>query len=358
MLDSVEFGPALTVAVAAGRALVALRDRDDSGPAAELPWSLLDVLRVHVLPHHLTELACAALLSDTPGAHEALTAIPHVDRHLARVADERRSGAATRAAALLGDRPRHRPHTLRLELLGEVRLLRDDRDVTDDDWARRTRVRELLALLTERRRIDRHDLVDILWPDHTDDGKADSNFRAHLSKLQHILETDRTSGSETYFLRSDGDMLVLHEDVTTDVAEFEERIETARRNDLAGAPARALEGYIDAISLYRGDYLLGVRAGWPVLTRLRLRAVAVDATCRIAELTAARGEPEDAARWAERARHIDALSERAARIFVGSLLAAGDRSASAAAARELETLFDTNGIALEPATQRVFMRTR
>ncbi len=358
VLESIELGPALTTAVAAGRALVALREHGDPGPAAELPWSLPDVLRVHVLPHHLTELACAALLTDTPGARELLDAIPHLDRHLARVANEDRSSATARASALIGDRPRRPPHTLRLDLLGDLRLVRDGRDVTDDDWIRRARVRELLAVLTERRRLDRHELIDIVWPEHDDDGKADSNFRAHLSKLQRILEPERSRGDDFYFLRSEGDLLVLDDDVQTDVTEFEERIETARRNDLAGVPARALEGFIDAIGWYRGDYLLGVAAGWPLLTRLRLRALAVDAICRIAELTAARGEPEDAIRWAERARHVDHLSERAARLFVSSLLAAGHRAAAATATGEFETLFGSNGIAIEPATQRVFARAR
>lgn len=358
VLDSIEFGPSLNCAVAAGRALVALREDDDVDPAASLPWSWVDVLRVHVLPHHLTELACAALLTDTPGAEDVLSTIPHLDRYLARVANERRSSAASRAATLLGGRPRVAPHTLRLDLLGDVRLLRDGHEVTDDDWLRRSRVRELLALLSERRRIDRHELIDTLWPDHDDDAKADSNFRAHLSKLQHVLEPGRPRDVDPYFLRSDGDSLVLHEDLHTDVDEFEERVETARRNDVGGVPARALEGHLDAVRWFRGDYLLGVQAGWPVLTRLRLRALALDSLCRIAELTAARGEPEDAARWAERARRLDPLSERAARILVGSLIASGDRSTAAAAAAELAARFDDHGIVVEAATTRAFERAR
>ena len=55
VLDSIELGPTLSTAVAAGRAVVALRVDGDTSRAAELPWSLLNVLRVHVLPHHLTE---------------------------------------------------------------------------------------------------------------------------------------------------------------------------------------------------------------------------------------------------------------------------------------------------------------
>ena len=125
ILEATRFGPSLTTAVAAGRALVALRDEGDIGPAAALPWSLSDLLRVHVLPHHLTEFACAALRAGTPGAREALAQIPQLDRHLGRVATERRSPAAGQASDLLGRRPRRAPHTLRLDLLGDVRLLRD-----------------------------------------------------------------------------------------------------------------------------------------------------------------------------------------------------------------------------------------
>ncbi|MFN3256709.1 MAG: BTAD domain-containing putative transcriptional regulator [Ilumatobacter sp.] len=353
-LDRIEFGPSLTTAVAAGRALVALRDDDDPVPAAELPWTQLHILRVHLLPHHLTELACAAAARGVAAAIDALREIPNLDRHLARTVGTG-GPAAAHAAVLLGSRPVTAPHALRLDLLGPICLWLDDELVVADDWTRRVRLRELLALLAERRRLSRSDVIGLMWSDHPDDAKASANLRANLSRLQRVLEPDRGQG-DGYFLTTDGDVLSLHDDVATDVELFEQAIETARQADAAGAPLRALEAFGHAIDLYRGDYLMDLDVGWAVLTRLRLRSLAVGAMCRVGELVAARGEPEQAAQWAERAQRLDPLSERAAAIFVSALGAIGDRTAARTAAETITSRFEVAGLGLGRSTARAFER--
>lgn len=356
VLDRIELGPSLTTAVAAGQALVALR-AGDPAPAAELPWTQLTILRVHVLPHHLTELGCAAAALGVGGAIDALGVIPNVDRHLARVAGGASTLAAEHATGLLGRRPVPAPHRLHVELLGPPRLLRDGEEVTDESWVRRARVRELLALLLERRVSGRSEVLGLIWANHDDETKASANLRTTLSRLQRVLEPTRATDDD-YFLRADGDLLVLHDDITTDVQEFEREIETARQADASGAPVRALEAYLRALDLSRGDYLADLDAGWAVLPRVRLRALTIGAMCRVGELLAARGEPETAARWAERAQQLDPLSERAASIFVGALAASGDRSAAQSAAATFDRRFADADIELDRSTQRVFDRWR
>ena len=56
-LDRASFGPSLTTAVQAGQALVELRESGSVSAANRLPWNRENVLRVHLLPPHLTELA-------------------------------------------------------------------------------------------------------------------------------------------------------------------------------------------------------------------------------------------------------------------------------------------------------------
>lgn len=356
-LDRIEMGPALTTAVRAGQAIVAHRD-GHTGPARDLPWTQLTLLRVHVLPHHLTELACAAAAAGSRSAADALAQIPDVDRHLARLADGTDSPAARHAADVLGSRPRTAPHDVHVELLGSMQLRRDGELVDDADWTRRTRVRELLAVLCTRRQIGRADLLAELWPDHDDEGKADANLRSTLSRLQRVLEPERTNEHDPFFLRNEGDALTLHSDVTTDVERFERSIDHARQADDAGSPARAVELYREAVGAYRGEFALGVDAGWMVLPRMRLRSLATNAMCRIGELTAARGEPEEAARWAQRAQSEDPLNQRAAAIFVGALGAAGDRTGAAGAVASFEASLADAGVAPESATLRVFDRWR
>ena len=57
-LDRCRFGPALEASLAAGRALVALRE-GDAAPAARLAWDRPQLLRAHVLPCHLGSLVAA-----------------------------------------------------------------------------------------------------------------------------------------------------------------------------------------------------------------------------------------------------------------------------------------------------------
>ncbi|BAN00702.1 BTAD domain-containing putative transcriptional regulator [Ilumatobacter coccineus] len=355
-LDRMRVGRSLTIALDAGRALVALRD-GDATLAARLPWSKMNVLRVHVLPHHLVELACAAIHEGTDAATDALAAIPNLDRNLGRVVAEGRSVASEQAAELLGQRRPEAPHTVELRLLGPVTLMRNGVEVVDADWVRRVRVRELLALLAERRRLTRHELLGAMWGDHDDDHKADTNLRTTMSRLQRVLEPERGS-NEPYFLRSVGDLVTLHGDVATDVDEFERLIGEARRADDAGTPARALDRYRAALDLYRGDYVHGFDVGWAVLTRTRLRALAVNAMCRVGELVAARGEPEEAARWAQRALDADELSERAAMLFVAALGASGDRAAAARSVGLMTQRFADHGIDIGRDAHRVFDRWR
>lgn len=356
MLDRLPFGPSLNTAVAAGQALVALRE-GDPGPAGHLPWSRATLLRVHVLPHHLVELACGALADGHEQARDVLDVVPHAADHLSRVAGGDGPAAAI-AMKIVGATPMPEPFRLHARTLGPVTLSRDGVDIDAGAFTKRPKVRELFALLLERGRLTRSDATGFLWPDHDDDDKAASSLRTTLSTLNDVLDPARRRGEAAFHLHADTESIALDTRVTTDLAEFEALIDAAQSDDDAGLPARALEEYRQAMSLYRGDYLEGVDASWIVLTRLRLRSLAVNATCRIAELTAAKGEPEQAARWAATARTFDPLNERAGRLFVAALDAAGDRSAARAAAAELlATLTDADLTASGP-TLRLVERLR
>ncbi len=355
-LDRCRMGHALSTAVSAGQALVALRDDDDDTPATRLPWGEVDLLRVHVLPHHLAELACAAVRGGNESAHGMLEHLPGVDSLLDRVAQTTSTSATDVAARLLGDRPRRPSTTYEVCLLGPVELRRDGTPVGDPDWVRRPQLQQLLAVLADHRRVPRHELADTLWPDHEDDAKAAQRLRTSLSMLVRVLEPDRDPARDPTYVRSDGDHIVLDDAVHTDVSRFEELIATARNDDRAGLPRRALRTYQLAIDVYRGDYLDGLDTSWATFTRLRLRSLAHGAMCRVAELTAASGEPEIAAEWAERARRLDPLSERAARSFIQALAAAGDRSAARTAAEEVLATLAAADVEPAPETVRLIER--
>jgi DNA-binding SARP family transcriptional activator len=323
VLDDCGFGPALTTAVQAGRALAELREDGSAEGAKALPWSDSRLLSVHVLPCDLMELAMAAA---DGGTDEAMALAEHLpgSRELAeRVAGLEGQPGSVRAAEFVSSLPLPPPPPLRLRALGELQPQRHDAPIDDSTW-RRARVRELLGFLVEHRSASRKDIAQALWPDH-DEAKSGSNLRVNLSHLLSALEPDRPSGAASSYLIVDGERLGLTDAVEVDVDELDECMAEARRLDREGAPADALSLYRRAAALVEGPYLDGISADWAFATRVRVQSATVEAWCRIGELTLAQGEPEAASEWATKAYRTSNIDERAARLLISSLAAVGDR---------------------------------
>ena len=360
MFDRCAFGHALLVATQAGRALVALRDDSDAALARDLPWEQVNLLRANLLPVHLVELAAAAHSAGNKLAEAVAADTPHLSA-LARLVSQRAT-RATRAA--LSDFTNGvvltAPFELTTSLLGEPAIYRDGTRVDDDRWVRRTKVRELWTYLVVHRQATRYDLISDLWPDSRNDPeterKALSNLRSTLSMLIAILEPDRPSDVESFFVATDAAAIRLSDAVVADLDVFQEAADSGQAADGVGLPLEALRHHRRVVELYNGPLAASVDASWVVFERLRLAALAIGSACRVAELHLGRGEPETAAQWAQQARQHDPLSERAGRLFVEALAASGDRPGARTAADHLRAAMDEADIDLEPATQRSFER--
>jgi|GEM_PF-2346545 len=360
MFDRCSFGHALTVAVQAGRALVALRAHDDPGPAADLPWEQADLLRANLLPIHLVELAAAGKYAGNPVAGSVAMSTRHVST-LARSALDRTSGPTrfsllefTDGAVLTA------PYELTTSVLGDPAISRDGTRIDDDRWARRTKVRELWTYLVVHRRTTRYDLISDLWPDSQSDieteRRALSNLRTTMSMLVAILEPDRPSDVDSFFISTAASTIALNDVVVSDLDLLQEAADSAQAADRAGLPIEALRHHRRVVELYSGALASPVDANWIVFERLRISTLATGSACRVAELHLGRGEPETAAHWAQQARHHDPLSERAGRLFIEALAASGDRPGARAAADHLARVISDTGMTLERATTRSFER--
>ncbi len=362
VLDRCEFGRSLVVSVRAGRALLALREAGSAIEAAALPWTEPDLLRVQVLPHHLCELALAANLAGEADALFLLDQMANLPHLLSRVVAESSDTGASASVRHAAERRLKRfpplpTSQIRIVTLGEIQILRDGRLVDDEDWVRRRRVRELLAYLIANGPSQRPSVAAALWPELSET-KAASNLRVNLSYLQRVLEPARPSGNAPFHVQIDGDRIFLHPDIKIDVREFERTMTEALAHDRGGAPGPALDLYRSSLELYGGSFLAGFDEDWCEDNQVRLDSLALGAYCRVGELSAAKGEPEQGLRWATNALQVSELSERAGRLFANWLLATQDRPAAHRSLLTLLRRLHEAGLEPEPETVHLLERLR
>ncbi len=352
-IDRCRFGPALTVAQQAGRALVALREADDPSPAFDLPWHRVDLLRVHMLPPHLTQLAAAAAAAGHGAVGEVLDHLPSVRDHLVDASRLGHAPTASWARLRAEELPARPEFDLRLDVLGPVRAARGLTPLADEAWTRRERVRQLMAYLVQQRRVTRRRAAEELWPDMPVE-RALQNLRVNLSHLQRVLQPNRDTGEEPWFVRAKSDQLeVTSIGLDVDADRFERSCREARRWDEQAQGTRAIEGYRNAAELFRGDYLEEwPDAAWAASDRVRLRTLATTSICRLGELLLARGEPEEATAWASTAQRLEPLLERAHRLFIRGLAGQGNRPAAMEAAATFVERLEADGLTPEPETVR------
>jgi DNA-binding SARP family transcriptional activator len=350
-LDDVEFGPSVATAVRCGAAIRAVRDHGDRRPAIDLPWHAPVLLRVHVPPPLLCELALAA---GTEQSLALLAEIPDSGRWTRRSLVHPCAEVASVArshSTVLAVQPAYR---LRIDCFGDLNIDRSD-GVPVADRVRGGRVQQLLACLVLDDAPLRVQLAARIWPDLSEK-QAATNLRVTLASLLDAIEPDRDVGS-SWFVRSvDGRLSLTSEAVTVDVREFERHVAEARHAERSAHPTKALEHHRAAVALYRGDFMPGVVDDEVHHERLRLQTLAYNACCRAGELLLAKGEPEEALAVLAGVGRIDPLAERARRVEIQSHLALGSSLAARQVALGLRERLITEGLPADRDTERLFDR--
>lgn len=352
-LDDVEFGPAVRTAVAAGRAVTALRDDLDVGAAVALPWRSVELLRVHVPPSMLCELALGAV-DVQPAAATCLERVPGSMRWVRRLVDHPNptvAAAARRRTQGVAEPPRY---TLSIETFGQFTIRRSD-GVAVSDRVRGGRVHQLVARLLLDRSSSRAALAAHLWPD-LDDKQAGANLRVTLNTLLDAIEPDRRSGSSWFVRSEDGRLSLATDGVDVDLRRFDAHATAARDAERAGRLTVALQHHRDAFAIYRGEFLPGVIDGDVDHERLRLQTLAYNSGCRVGELLLAKGEPEEALRVIVDTIAIDPFSERARRAEIRCHLTLGSALAARSTAQALRHDLDEHGIVPDRETAALLAR--
>jgi LuxR family transcriptional regulator, maltose regulon positive regulatory protein len=318
-----------------GQAVVAART-GDLAPVRALRWPQPGVVAAHLPLPWLAELVAAGAAARNPAPPEVVH----------RAVAEGKGAAAERWAVRLPVDP---GATLGISVLGPLAITRGGVEVTPPELRRR-RVRELLCMLVADPRRRRAELAEELWPDAADPG---SNLRANLTHLQRVLEPGRPAHAPPYFLRTDGEWLVLPASsrLEVDAWELSRDVDAAQSLERDGDVDAALRRYLRGARWWRGEPFADVDdVLWVHALREQLRRRHVLAALRAGELLLAAGDPGAAQRAAERALDAEPCSEPAHQLVVRALLAAGDRPGATRAVAACAAALETIGVAPSPAT--------
>jgi DNA-binding SARP family transcriptional activator len=192
-----------------------------------------------------------------------------------------------------------------------------------------TRLQSLLAYLLLHRDApqQRQRLASALWPDSSE-AQARTNLRHLLHTLrQCVPEAPRYLEITSRTVRWRPDAAVWF-----DVGAFEDLLTSGT----CGASISATEGsgearrnaLREAVELYGGDLMDGCGDEWLVAERDRLRRRHLDALAELAQLCEARGELDEAIRYAEQLMRLDDLREDVHRQLMRLHAGRGDRAAA------------------------------
>ena len=152
---------------------------------------------------------------------------------------------------------------LTINMLGFVEIYRDpSRPFAPDAWTSK-RARDILCFIASRqhRRVSKDTLIDIFWRDD-DRESVEKKFYPTISYIRKALNSNELL-RQNFLLYKDGDYL-LSPDLSyrSDVEEFDRLVAEAAAARRRGQTERCLQAYEEAVSLYRGEFMLGTNDEW------------------------------------------------------------------------------------------------
>ncbi|MFK7894699.1 MAG: BTAD domain-containing putative transcriptional regulator [Myxococcota bacterium] len=349
-IDALPLAPAWEIGRALGRALVATREQNDPTLAAELDWQRSERMTLFLVPPLQTELYVSALASGAslPIRDEDVRV---ETRNWLRLVSEQSGGSIrTEAKRLLNELPIPPLQKIEIRLLGSLELRRGDVLIDSADW-RRSRVRALLLYLIAHPGCRREEVGAALWPEH-DTASTTNNLRVNLYHLIRVLQPERKGNEASWFIKQQDARLWLVRDefLQVDVGEFEATCERGWRAHSDGAPALALECFLEAIERYRGDYCVeGADTIWGATEKNRLQSLFLRVALRAGELLLARDENEQVIQISHRILEIDDLHEPGARLQALASLSGKDQVGARRVVEELIQRLGADG--LEPTEE-------
>ncbi|MDD5883633.1 MAG: BTAD domain-containing putative transcriptional regulator [Firmicutes bacterium] len=243
---------------------------------------------------------------------------------------------------------------LKIQMLGGFSLKLDDRELQDTD-TRSKKVWVLLAYLIIHREqtVTQRTLIDLLWGDEPESTNPENALRITMHRTRTLLEQLSPELGRGLILRRKGGYQ-WNGGGKVDSERFEA---LCRQN--AEDPELRLRNLLEAISLYRGDFLPHQSGEvWVVPIASYLHNLFLSAAQEAVELLIQRGRNQEAAGVCRRCLALEPYHESFCRELMQLLAAAGDRRGAAEAYDRLsKRLFDDFGISPSEETRTVYRAT-
>ncbi|RJQ81628.1 BTAD domain-containing putative transcriptional regulator [Amycolatopsis panacis] len=210
--------------------------------------------------------------------------------------------------------------SLRVRVLGGLRVLRGAKPVGPDEW-RSKKARDLFAILITRRGqpTAREQLMAALWPDE-DPGRCANRLSAALSIIRAVLDPRRELPQD-HFLVADKYSVALRS-VRVDVEEFLANANSALDRHRGHRDART--ELLSAEARYTGDFLEeNPYADWAVGLREMAKSVYLEVVSALAAIGTAERDLDMAIRFRLKVLERDAYDESAHLGLVEALDSAG-----------------------------------
>ena len=243
---------------------------------------------------------------------------------------------------------------LKIQMLGGFSLKQGNRELQDTD-TRSKKVWVLLAYLIIHRdqTFTQRTLIDLLWGDEADSNNPENALRITMHRARTLLEQLNPETGRDMILRRKGGYQ-WNGGGEVDSERFEALC--CRRSE---DPELRLRGLLEALSLYRGDYLPRQSGEvWVVPVAAYLHGLFLSAAGEAVELLTQRGRKAEAAAVCRRCLALEPYRGDFCRERMQLLAASGDRRGAAEAYERLsKRLFDDFGISPSEQTRTVYRAT-
>ena len=238
-----------------------------------------------------------------------------------------------------------------IQMLGGFSLKLGDRELQDTD-TRSKKAWALLAYLIVHRdqAVSQNRLIDLLWGSEPDSNNPENALRISMHRTRGLLEQLNPENGRSMILRRKGGYQ-WNGGGQVDCEQFEA---LCRQN--TADPELRLKNLMDAISLYRGDFLPRQSGEvWVVPVASYLHNLFVSAAGEAVELLVQRNRTQEAIAVCHRCIALEPYHEGFCRELMQLLAAAGDRRGAAEVYDRLsKRLFDDFGISPSEETRAVY----